>query len=254
MSAAVKGLVTVGGPLAPGNTFTVEGGDLGALLEWRPRAGEAFTVVDGGGRLLRARLTSLGDGGASLTVFEETGFSLRPSPAVTLLQALPMRERMELVMEKAVELGVARIVPFESVRSITLAERDGRQRKSHRWWDLVLRAARQSRRPDLPSLERCTDFEGALALAAPSSLKLLLTQGCGPEPINRVVDGAAGRLAAADATVAVLVGPEGGLDPGEIDAARAAGFLEVSLGRNVLRTETAAIAALSVLACRFDDL
>ncbi|MDP2688978.1 MAG: RsmE family RNA methyltransferase, partial [Deltaproteobacteria bacterium] len=127
-------------------TLSLEGEGFKNLLLWGPRPGEAFTVSAPNGRLFRARLTGLNERSAGVLVFEDMAAS-EPSCEITLLQALPEKERMELIIQKAMELGAASVIPLKSARSTSLEERDSGQRKSHRWQDTTLRAARQSRSP-----------------------------------------------------------------------------------------------------------
>jgi 16S rRNA (uracil1498-N3)-methyltransferase len=168
--------------------------------------------------------------------------------AVEVYQALPARERFELVVQKLTELGVARIVPVETCRSSTLAERDAGQAKSHRWPDIILRAARQCRRAMLPELYPALDLAAVLDLAGPADLKLLLYEG------EAVLTLAAALAGPRPQRVALLVGPEGGFAADEVAAAQAAGFQAVSLGPRLLRTETAAIVAAALVQGLCGDL
>lgn len=236
-----RGSVTLENPVEIGVPLSIEGPVFESLLEWSPRPGEAVTVSGPGGTLLRARVTELGEGRACLLPFELMG---RPPawPAIILLQALPERGRMETIIQKTTELGVSAVVPFKSEKSISLQELDGRQRRSHNWATVALKAAKQSRRPDIPDVAACSSFHGALEAARGCGLRLVLWEGA-----QRGMREALGEAKRPVEGAALLVGPEGGLTGIEVRAALDEGFEAVNLGPRVLRTETAAIFGVGVL-------
>lgn len=208
-----------------------------ALDFWSARPGAILTVVDSLGNAVRARLLEQG----RIRPFQRLAGPPASVPCLTLYQALPEKERFELVLQKSVELGVGRIVPFVSERSTTLQARDAGQRKSHRWPEIILRAARQCRRPDIPELGPVMTFEQVLAETANRELSVMLYEGEAPWSLRDVAvrPGLAG--------AALIVGPEGGFSEGEIRRADAAGVLQVTLGQRILRTETAAIAGATLM-------
>lgn len=223
-------------------------GDVSAtvLRHWQARPGEILTAVDAQGGCWRLRLTGLSPP-------RGVPFARLPRPvesplALEVYQALPSRERFELVLQKLTELGVTRIVPVETARSVTRAERDAAQAKSHRWPDVILRAAKQCRRALLPELYLPVPLAAALALAGPAERKLLLYEG------EQGLSLAAALAGPRPQQVALLIGPEGGFAAEEVVAARAAGFLTVGLGPRLLRTETAAIAAAALVQGMLGDL
>jgi 16S rRNA (uracil1498-N3)-methyltransferase len=217
------------------------------LACWRARPGEILTAVDAQNRCYRIRLTRTGENPCG-TPFARLSRNVEGPLFLEVYQALPEKERFELVLQKLTELGVSRIVPMETVRSSTQAQRDAGQAKSHRWPELVLRAAKQCRRARLPELYAATSFASALTLASAAELKLMLYEGEAAQPVAVALG------CRRPARVALLVGPEGGFAAEEVTAARAAGFLPVSLGPRILRTETAAIAATALLQGLLGDL
>ena len=152
------------------------------------------------------------------------------------------------MLQKLTELGAARIVPVESARSLTQTERDALQVKSHRWPEVVVRAAKQCRRAMLPELGEALPLADALEDAVAAELKLLFYEGEEQWTVREAI----GSLR--PQRIAVLVGPEGGFADSEVELAREAGFLPVSLGPRLLRTETAAIAATTLLQGLLGDL
>ena len=219
-----------------------------ALRHWQARRGMIVTVVDAAGGMWRGRLAELHEKGGILIPFQR---SLRPLDRplqLTVYQALPEKERFELILEKLTELGVTRIVPLVSQHSSTLAARDAKQQKSHRWPEVLRRAAIQCRLATIPELGPCLDLAALFAAAPDAALRLMLYEGEGTSSLKAVLAGSACQQ------VALLVGPEGGFAPAEVAAARAQGFLPVSLGPRILRTETAAISAATVIQFALGDL
>jgi 16S rRNA (uracil1498-N3)-methyltransferase len=167
-------------------------------------------------------------------------------PALSLLFALSKGEKGELVVQKATELGVARLSPWAAERSVLkLDEQKGRER-AERWRRIAEEAARQCGRADVPELTEPVGLAAALA-AVPAGHRLVVLHGPGGAPLATLgLEGAAG--------VALVVGPEGGLTNGELSACEAAGAVRGALGPRTLRAETAAIAGLAVLQAVAGDL
>lgn len=227
----------------------VEGATLRALLQWKPRISEAYTVVCQDGRLKRARLTALTDSSATLVVFEDMD-STESSLELTLLQALPEKERMELVIQKTTELGVSTIIPFKSDKSTSLEEREAKQKKSGRWADVALKAAKQCRRESLVRVLPYTSSAEALKAADGSDLLLVLSERTGTTPLKEALADFKTRAQRDKITprrVTVMAGPEGGLTDRELNNAASSGFIPVSLGKRILRTETASIASIALI-------
>ncbi len=222
-------------------SYTLGAGAAEELARWKLRAGEAVTVSDAEGVLYRARVVD--GGGPKVLVFEEAG-TVDRGPEITLLQALPEKERMELIIQKTSELGVNLIVPFKSKKSISLEERDSMQKKAHRWQDVALKASKQSRSEFISSVHPYSSFAEALEISKDATLKIALWERQG---IRLLKDVLAGAEKEAIGKAAILIGPEGGLEDEEIAGAVGAGFTPVSLGRRILRTETASIMAVGLL-------
>lgn len=219
-----------------------------ALARWQARPGEIVTVVDPQQSCYRARLTDLGPAGGTVVVFQRLSRPAESVVTIEVYQALPEKERFELILQKLTEIGAARIIPYTSRRSSTPEERDAGQKKSHRWPDVVLRAAKQCRRAMLPELSPVLSWDGATYEASRADLKLMLFEGDAPWTLREALEGEK------PSRVALLVGPEGGFAPVEVDEARQMGFLPVSVGPRILRTETAAIVGAALLQYELGDL
>ena len=145
----------------------IEGPPLEALRFQGGRVGSLVTLSDLQGNDFRGRVLSLSEEEASVLIFD-LFLSPTESPLeIVLLQALPEKERMELIIQKATELGVSAIVPFKSERSISLEEREAKQRKAHRWQEIAVKAVQQSRRAKVPRVEAYRPFHDALIFCSP---------------------------------------------------------------------------------------
>ena len=211
-----------------------EGQSQHLLTVLRLRPGEALEVFDGRGGRFQAVLAPFG---------LEIGAAL-PSPPrrvdLVLVQALAKGEKMDLVVQKATELGVSRIVPLAAERSVVRLEEKRAGSRAARWRRIAQEAARQSGRADVPAVDEPCSWEAVFALLRedPERRGLLLDPGERALKLGDAARGAPRLLLAA--------GPEGGFSAGERERAIEAGLLGVALGPLVLRSETAGLAALAV--------
>lgn len=194
----------------------------------RGRVGDRVEVVDGAGRLFVAELL----GGREATVLEERTTSGGGGEEVVLYQAVPKGRHMDLVVEKATELGVSRIVPLSTERGVVrLSEGDG---KVPRWRRVAEAAARQSLRLRIPEVAEVVSFPEAVREAGEAGV--LLHNGTDLPPLEDAVPGP---------VVGLFVGPEGGFGEEELAMAREAGLPLASLGPYRLRSETAGMVAVA---------
>jgi 16S rRNA (uracil1498-N3)-methyltransferase len=166
-----------------------------------------------------------------------------PAPVeLALVVALAKGEKMDLVVQKATELGVARILPFGAERSVVRLEPEKGEERAGRWRRIAAEAARQCGRADVPDVAAPAALARALETLPPGTTTFVFHPG-------------GGKLEApAPASVAAVVGPEGGLTDAEVRVCEAAGAARAALGPRVLRAETAAIVAVALLQARFGDL
>jgi 16S rRNA (uracil1498-N3)-methyltransferase len=168
----------------------------------------------------------------------------RESPlAVTLIQAVQAGEKMDFTIQKAVELGVSQIVPVDSRRSVTRLSGERAGRRVAHWQGVAASACEQCGRNQVPQVAPLEKLESWLARPADGALRLMLA----PDAEHALAD------LQPVPNVQMLIGAEGGLDPQEVQAARQVGFQAVRLGPRVLRTETAALAALAALQALWGD-
>ncbi len=230
-----------------GREVPIKGPPLEALRFHGGRVGSLVTLTDPEGNDFRGRVLRLSKAEASVFIFDAFPSPTESSSEIVLLQALPEKERMELIIQKATELGVSAILPFQSERSISLKEREAKQKKAHRWQYIALKAVQQSRRGKVPYVGECRMFQEVLWDCKEDGIKILLWEKEG-ENLKRVL-----RQHPAQ-KIYVIIGPEGGFTEEEVKRARENGFIPVKLGQRILRTETAAITLIGILQYELGDL
>lgn len=240
--------VYVAGPLVSDQRVRLEGNAASHITRvLRLRVGAALVLFDGSGGEYQGSIDKA-HGGEVIVAVGARADTERESPlSVTLAQGVSRGERMDLVVQKATELGVSHLVPLLTERSVVRLTAQQSDRKVNHWRAIVIAACEQCGRNRLPSV------------AAPVALRQLLKGEGRAVPGTRLLLSPGGtatldRVPRPDGGVIVLVGPEGGLTDEEEQAAIAAGFTALRLGPRVLRTETAAIAALTLLQRQFGDL
>lgn len=204
----------------------------------RLQPGTRVTLLDANGGQHEAMIDAIDREVVRLTILA-TSAPGRETTAIHLGQGLLKGKKMDLVIQKATELGIAAIHPFISQHTVA---RPPEAEKDSRWQRIALEACKQCNRPQPPHCHPVRDFAALLREAAPLSRKLLFWEGSDGAPLHHLFD-----PAALPATLFFLIGPEGGFSQAEHDLAVAAGFTAVTLGRRTLRAETAAIAAAAIL-------
>ncbi len=225
----------------------IKGPPLEALCFQGVRVGSLVTLTDPEGNDFRGRVLRLSGTEASVLVFEAFGSPTESFLEIIVLQALPEKERMEMIIQKATELGVSAILPFQSERSISLKEREVKQKKAHRWQQIAAKAVQQSRRAKVPCVGECRPFQEVLGDCREDGLKILLWEK-GGEPLKKVL------RRYSTQKIYGMVGPEGGFTESEVKLAKENGFIPVKLGQRILRTETAAITLVGILQYELGDL
>ena len=221
--------------------ITVTGDDLrhiGTVLRKQP--GDLLTLLDGRGMEYSVRIVTMARSEIDTEIVEQRKREL-PTVRVTLGQGLPKSDKMDFIVQKATELGVSSLVPLVTERTIVKVKDE--EKRNERWQKIAREAAMQSGRPDIPQVKTIRSFNEFISTLAPGPRTLfLLPWEEGTEPVKNVL-----RRHLDAQRVVVLIGPEGGFSKAEANAAKARGFHLVSLGPNILRTETAAVAILSLI-------
>lgn len=235
-------------PLHPGATVQLpDDAAHHALKVLRVGAGETAILFDGRGGQWLATLHPAGKTlRATLDTFQADDHE--PPVAVTLAQCLPGGDKMDYVVQKAVELGVTRIVPVAAKRSVVRLAGERMERRVQHWQHIAIAACEQSGRNRVPEVAAVVDLPQYLAQAqADNGIRWICLPEETPGAI-RLRDQAPPQLA-----VTIFIGPEGGFEESEIRAARTAGFVPLRLGSRILRTETAGPAALAAILALWGD-
>jgi len=218
---------------------------VGRVLRARP--GDALTLFDGAGSEVEAKVVRVERTETELALGARRVVA-GPAVPLTLLCAVPRGPRMDLLVQKTSELGIARIVPVVTERSVARPDAEGADGKRARWEKIAREAARQCGRADLPIVDPPVALEVALAAPALPVRRLALFEGEKIRSLRATLSGIE------PAATALLVGPEGGFAAAELAGARAAGFEAVGLGDRILRVETAAIVAVALVASAYGML
>lgn len=242
--------VHVEGPLAAGAKTLIEGDAAAHVTRvLRLRAGDALTLFDGRGGEYAARIAGPTRGGIFVEVGEHRPIERESPLDLTLLQAIARGERMDLVVQKTTELGVTRIVPVLSERTVVRLDASQAARKLAHWRAIAVAACEQCGRNRLPEILEPRSFAEALVPHAKQQAADALTIVLDPAAEATLAERTRGGT-----KIVLLVGPEGGFTDGELELAARAGFAACRMGARVLRAETAAIACVAAIETMAGDL
>jgi 16S rRNA (uracil1498-N3)-methyltransferase len=230
------------GSLRPGRLNLPEEESRHARTVLRLQVGARVELFDGAGFAAEATVASLAEPIAvDVGEVREVG----RAPPLCVAQALAKGDKLELVIQKATELGASEIVPFASERAVVKLDAAKARERAERWRKIAREASRQCGRADTPEVSEPVELAAVLARPGPRGL---LFEGETDVRLGAFLD------AAGDAPTTLIIGPEGGFTPGEVAQARAAGAAIVGLGSRILRTETVALAALAIALHRRGEL
>jgi 16S rRNA (uracil1498-N3)-methyltransferase len=235
--AIADGMITISGS---------EARHIGKVL--RLRQHDSITLFDGSGTIYNGTIISKDHKQVQVRIERESSEHEQQEAIILLGQALAKGSKMDLIVQKSTELGVSRIIPFSSARTIMrYDEKQAVNRVSH-WQGIALASAKQSGRLRVPAVADITDFDRLVASDLPAFLKIILWEEESAVRLRHVL-----KQSASLNPVIFLVGPEGGFAQDEVARAREQGFIPASLGDTVLRTETVSSAVLSVIRYEIGD-
>ena len=245
-------------PLLAGSTLDLPDNAARHVQVLRLQPGDAITLFDGRGGQWQAEVLVMERKRVTVRLLAHAPVECELATSVTLALGMPANERMDSLVEKATELGVAHITPLVCERSVLRLDGERAQRKAAHWQAIAVAACEQSGRNRVPQVlapVALRTWLAGLPAAQASAHRLQLSLAPGSPALAAVL---AAVLAAAPAeatgaqaatSITLLSGPEGGLSPAEMALAQASGFHPVSLGQRVLRADTAPLAALAVIGC-----
>jgi 16S rRNA (uracil1498-N3)-methyltransferase len=215
----------------------------------RLRAGDVVQAVDGAGGEYTVRLERVTRHEVTGTVLACATSSVESPLSLTLAQGIPKGDTMESIVRAVTELGVARVVPVLTGRTVVKFDAARARDRTRRWQRVAAEAAKQCGRAVIPPVAAPRPLAQFLSEDTPESSRLCCWEG-ERRRLGSVLDG----VDASTANFTVLIGPEGGLSEAEVDLARAHGFIVAGLGPRILRTETAGAAVVAMLQFIFGDL
>ena len=232
-----------------GERIYIEGSDVNHMKNvLRMRPGEAVAISDGDNLKYRCVVEGYEEGRAVLAIQQRMPVDTELPCRITLFQGLPKQDKMELIVQKAVELGASQVVPVATRRSVVKLDEKKAAKKLQRWQQIAESAAKQAGRGYIPQVSSVLSYQEALEKAGELDVLLIpyeLAEGM--EEARKVV-----ASIAQGQSVGIFIGPEGGFEKEEVDAAIHQGANAITLGRRILRTETAGLAILSILMFRLE--
>ena len=227
-----------------GDKIRIEGGDVNHMKNvLRMKLHEKAEISDGESRTYLCEVEAYEEDVAILHILEEMEADTEPASKLYLFQGLPKSDKMELIVQKAVELGVYQVIPVAMKRSVVRLDDKKAAKKADRWNSIAESAAKQAGRSRIPEVTMPLSYNEALKMAEELDVTLLPYELAGGMEVTREVI----RQSKSGQSVGIFIGPEGGFEPEEVDAAVSMGAKVITLGRRILRTETAGLATLAVL-------
>lgn len=229
-----------------GNTAAITGEDaLHIEKALRMKVGEELTLCDAKQMEHSCKITDISQKQVVVKILESNPCENEPNLEVTLYQALTKGDKMDTIVQKAVELGATTIVPVLTRRCVSRPDEKSIQKKCTRWQKIAKQAAQQSRRGIIPTVKPLLTLQNAIKDTGHTDCKIVFYEN-GGESINQIIPKDCGSLS-------FFIGPEGGFEKDEIKAITKSGGKSATLGKRILRAETAPLAALSIIMYQTDN-
>ena len=208
----------------------------------RMEIGDTLTICDGQSNDYLCRICETGKNCLKAKIEETTKSESEPKTKITLYQGLPKSDKMELIIQKCVEIGVCRIVPVITERAVVKIEKGAKEdKKTERWQKIAESAAKQSGRGIIPAVERPMKFKDAIEEAIKNGEAIIPYENENDRGLKEFVKNSKAE------NIGIFIGPEGGFDTKEIEFAVENGVMSVTLGKRILRTETAGIVTSAIV-------
>lgn len=232
-----------------GDTVTISGDDVKHIVRvMRMAAGDEVIVCDGSGQAFRVELTDLGDT-VQGRIVENVAKDPEPAVKITLAQGLPKGDKMELIVQKGTEVGIADFLPLDMARCIVQYDAKKEAKRRERWQKIAKEAAEQAHRNLIPDVREGVTFKQWLKTVAAYDLVVVPYEREEARGLQEVLTNHPEIK-----SVCILIGPEGGIAEDEIEQALAAGALPVTLGPRILRTETAGLVAATCVFYHYGEI
>jgi len=236
-------------PKIEGELLKIEGKEVRHIRKvLRLGTGDEIVVFDGSAVEYRGTIVEEGPSIVVIRVKDILPSTTESSLEITLAQSLLKGEKMDYLIQKATELGIKEILPFFSSRSIPLLDKSKRVGRHHRWEKVAIGAAKQCGRGVIPRIGDIQEYSEMLGSASPDFLLFILWEREGAR-LRKVLQRLEGKK-----RIFFIVGPEGGLSEQEVEEAKGKGFIPVTLGKRILRSETASLCLLSILQYEWGDI
>ncbi len=231
-----------------GNSISITGKEAHHILDvMRLKKLDKIVAFDGSGREYVGFINEIKRGALSVEIVETRTPSGPQTSKITLIQALPKKEKMDYIIEKSTELGVYSIIPVITERTIPKWDASKKTAHIERWRKIAKEASKQCGRVDVPSVDRILTFTESIKDAADYDLRLIAALTDETIRLKEALSGFRG------GRIALTIGPEGDFTSREIREARQAGYKPVNLGPRVLKSDTAGLAALAILNYEFSS-
>lgn len=222
----------------------VEGSDVNHIKNvLRMKIGEQLEISDGNHCKYLGHIESMGDHEIQVYIEEQSSVNTELRSRIYLFQGLPKADKMELIVQKAVELGVTEVIPMTTKRAVVKLDDKKKSKKVERWNSIAVSAAKQAARGIVPTVSEVVTMKQALVRAKELDVCLIpyeLAEGM--DATRKMIEGIE-----PGQSIGIFIGPEGGFEKAEVDMAFELGAVPITLGKRILRTETAGMTTLSIL-------
>lgn len=223
-----------------GDKYIIEGENAKHIEKsLRMKCGEELTLCSPDGMQHNCVIENIAPSLVTVKIVESKLCKQEPDVSVTLFQALPKGDKMDYIIQKSVELGVSEIVPFISARCISRPDEKSLEKKTQRWQKIAKSAAEQSRRGIIPKVHKAVDFNTAAEMGSKSDCGIIFYE-CGGKRVSEIIKNNS-------KSIAVFIGSEGGFEEKEVEKIISTGGSAATLGKRILRAETAPLAAVSII-------
>lgn len=215
----------------------------------RMEVGDGLDILDGSGMVYQAKICEINKQEIHCEILGREQADTEPRLKVTLVQGLPKGDKLETIIQKCTELGIHRIIPLAATRSVVKLDSKKAAERQERWQRVAMEAAKQCRRAGVPEVRNLTAWDELWQQIPQDAPVLLAWEEEKKQSIKKLLQGLP-----TPSQIYILIGPEGGFDPTEVDKAMANGAQPVTLGSRILRTETAGPSVLTMVLYQYGEL